>query len=152
MISRERTAWLMSVILVVAYGWYLLRILAMRDGGSLTDVPYQEAAVVALIIVVVQAALSHAVVAATVPADRAKRGLEKAIVRRAAHFRGTIVGGGAAVAMTLAMVDADPFWIANTLLAALVLGELASLGLQIVQSRTNQAEVALDRAPWTAGI
>lgn len=152
MTARERTAWLMSVILAAAYGWYLLSILAMRNGGSLTDVPYQQAAVLALVVVVVQAALSHAVVAATVPADSVKRDLEKAIVRRAGHLRGVIIGGGAAVAMTLAMVDADPFWVANLLLAALVSGELVSFGLQIVQYRTSHAEVAVDRAPWTEQV
>ena len=152
MTPRERTAWLMSAILVVAYGWYLITILAMRDGGSLTEVPYQQAAVVALFIVVALAAVSHAVVAATVPADRVKRDLEKAIVRRAGHLRGVIIGGGAAVAMTLAMVDTDPFWVANILLAGLVSGELVSFGLQIVQYRTSHAEVAVDRAPWTEQV
>lgn len=145
MTPRERTAWLMSAILVVAYGWYLITILTMRDGASLTEAPYQQAAVVALIIVVAQAALSHAVVAATVPADRVKRDLEKAIVRRAGHIRGIIIGGGAAAAMTLAMANADRFWIANGLLAALVLGELASFGLQIVEYRINHAEIAVGR-------
>lgn len=138
MTSRERTAWLMAVILAAAYGWYMLRILAMRDGGSLTDVPYQQAAIVALIIVVVQAALSHAVVAATMPAERVKRGLEKVIARRAGHIRGVVIGVGAVLAMVLAMVDADPFWIANVLLAALVTGELALFGVQILQYRAKE--------------
>lgn len=144
MASRERTAWLMAVVLAVAYGWYLLRILVMSDGGSLTEVPYQRSAIVALIIVVVQAALFHAVVVATMPAQRVKRDLEKVIAHRAGNIRGVIIGGGAVLAMILAMVDAHPFWIANLLLGALVSGELASFVVQVVQYRTTEGP-AVDR-------
>lgn len=67
----------MAAILTVAHGWYVLSVLGMKGVGSLAEVSYQRAAIVAVVMVVVQAAVSHAVVGATMPPERASTDIKR---------------------------------------------------------------------------
>lgn len=130
---REKSAWLMMGTLVVAYGWYLMTVIGQSDGGSVADIDYQRTAVVAAIAVVVLAAVSHAVLVAMGQAGSKKDHSGESAVKRYARSNGGIVVSAAAVlGMALAMVEADYFWIANVILAGLVVAELASAGSEIL--------------------
>lgn len=130
---REKSAWMMVVTLVVAYGWYLTTVIGQFGGGSVAGIDYQRTAVVAAIAVVVLAAVSHIVLAATGRAGSKQSHSGAAAIKRYARSTGGVVISAAAVlGMALAMVEADYFWIANVILAGLVVAELTSAGSEIL--------------------
>lgn len=130
---REKSAWMMVVTLVVAYGWYLTTVIGQFGGGSVAGIDYQRTAVVAAIAVVVLAAMSHIVLAAGGQARSKQSHSGAAAIKRYARSTGGVVISAAAVlGMALAMVEADYFWIANVILAGLVVAELTSAGSEIL--------------------
>ena len=130
---RERSAWMMVATLVVAYGWYLTSVLGRLGGGSVGDVDYQRTAVVAVMAVVVLAAVSHVVLAATDRAESKDGHSGAGAVKRYARSAGGVVVSAAAVlGMALAMVEADYFWIANVIMAGLVVAELTAASSEIL--------------------
>lgn len=130
---REKSAWLLAGTVVVAYGWYLANVMSQLDGGSVADVSYQRTAVVATIGLVVLVAVSHIVLAAVAPkGSRQTRGGAAAIRRYARSTGGVVVTAAAVLGMALAMVEADYFWIANVILAGLVVAELSAAGSEIL--------------------
>lgn len=129
----EKSSWAMVGTLVIVYGWYLASVIGQVDGGSVADVAYQGTAVVAAMAVVVLAAVSHVVLAATGSSGpRSNRTGASAIKRYARSTGGVVVAAAAVLGMALAMVEADYFWIANVILAGLVMAELTSAGSEIL--------------------
>lgn len=130
---REKSAWIMSATLVVAYGWYLATLVGEIAGGAIEAIDYQATAVIAAGAVVVVAAVTHIVLAATGHAGSSEsRSGATAIKRYARSVGGVVVSAAAVLAMTLAMLEAKYFWIANVLLAGLVVAELMTAGSEIL--------------------
>ena len=130
MTFAEKSAWAMVAIVAVGYGWYLATIAGQLEGGSVASVRYQGTAVVAAIAVVILASISHILLAATGRTDSKRAGTD-AIKRYARSFGGLVVTAAAVLGMTLAMIEAESFWVANVLLAGLVIAELATAGSEI---------------------
>lgn len=129
---REKSAWVMVASLVGCYGWYLTTLLAQLSEGSVAAIAYQRTAVMAAIAVIVLAAVSNGLLAATArPEQRHDRLGTTAIKRYARSAGGTVVTVAAVLGMTLAMAEVDDFWVANVILAGLVVAELASAGSEI---------------------
>ncbi|MGD2042144.1 MAG: hypothetical protein PVJ28_00725 [Acidimicrobiia bacterium] len=138
---RERSAWMMVGTLVIAYGWYLTTVIGQLDGDTIAGIEYQRTAVVAAIAVVVLAALSHIVLGATGQTRSKESHSGTAAIKRYARSTGGVVVSAAAVlGMALAMVEADHFWIANVILAGLVVAELAAAGSEILIYRRGAHE------------
>lgn len=134
---REKSAWLMVGTLVIAYGSYLTSVIPQLHGGPVADIAYQSSAVLAMVFVVVLAAVSHIVLAVAV-AVAGQAGSSHghtgaaAIKRYARSTGGVVVTAAAVLGLALAIVEADYFWIANVILAGLVVAELASAGSEIL--------------------
>lgn len=136
---RETSAWMMVGTLLLAYGWYLLTVVRQLDGVAVADVEYQRTAVVAAIAVVILAAVSHIVLAATGRAGPKDGHTGVAAIRRYARSTGGVVIAAAAVLATvLAMVEADHFWIANVVIAGLVGAEVVAAGSEIAAYRREE--------------
>lgn len=131
MTFREKSAWALASIVVVAFGWYLTTVVAQFDGSSVASISYQRSALIAAIATVVLVAGSHIVLAATANSTHHDDG-SAAIRRYARSTGGVVVTAAAVLGMALAMAEADYFWIANVILAGLVASELASAGSEIV--------------------
>jgi hypothetical protein len=133
---REKSAWVMAGTLIVAYGWYLTQVLGQLGGGAVTNIDYQGVALVAGIAVVALAAALHIILAATGSTRSADRTTGVAAIKRYARSAGAaVIAGAAVVAMVLSMIEADHFWIANVILAGLVLAELTASGSEILVYR-----------------
>lgn len=125
-------------ILLTTYAWYLASVLGRAAGGSLASVRYQDSAVVAAVGVVALAAFAHVMFAAlgrgrTTGTDVTARSVK----RYARSTGGVVITASAVLAMALAMLEVEPFWIANLLLAGLVLAELASAASEILVYRRS---------------
>ena len=129
---REKSAWLLVGIVVVAYGWYVTSVMAQIDDVAVADVAYQRSAVAATMVVVVLVAVSHVALAAIGPADQRHPDSTAAIRRYARSTGGIVITAAAVLGMALAMAEADYFWIANVILAGLVVAELSAAGFEIV--------------------
>lgn len=122
--------------LVVVYGWYLTSVIDQLDGSPVADVGYETTAVMASIAVVVLSAVSHIVLAVTGSAgSRSNQTGATAIKRYARSHGAAVVAAASVLGMVLAMVEADHFWIANVILAGLVIAEVTSAGSEILLYR-----------------
>lgn len=135
MTFREKSAWLVAGTVTIAYVWYLATVIAQVDGGSVADIDYQPNAVVAAIAVVVLVAVSHIVVASGNTQSRRDHTGTTAIKRYARSTGGVVITAAAVLGMALAMVEADYFWIANVILAGLVVSELTAASSEILVYR-----------------
>lgn len=133
---REKSAWMVVGVVVIGYGWYLTSVVAQLDGGPVTDIGYQGNAVIAAIAVVVLLATSHIALAAVGKTEsRLDRDGAGAIKRYARSVGGVVVTVAAVLGMALAMVEVEYFWIANVILAGLVVAEITSAGSEILVYR-----------------
>ncbi|MGB8360876.1 MAG: hypothetical protein WCE80_05705 [Acidimicrobiia bacterium] len=129
---REKSAWATAGALIIGYGWYVATVVVRFDGGPVAGVGYQGIAVTAAVAVVVLIAVAHVVLASgSKPEPRQHR---DGIVT-GGRIRGVILASAAVLAMALAMVEAEYFWIANVALAGLVSSELAAAGTEIKSFR-----------------
>jgi len=132
---QEKSAWIMGAVLAVVYGWYFVSI-AGEITGDVAEISYQGMMLAAVVAVVVLAAAAHAVVAIAGPKDADHSDdRDKEITRYGENIGRFALVTGALVALALAMVEADHFWIANAILAGLVLAELTSVGTRIILYR-----------------
>ncbi|MDJ0663157.1 MAG: hypothetical protein QNJ75_01270 [Acidimicrobiia bacterium] len=135
MTFQEKSAWIMGAVLAVVYGWYFVSI-AGEISGDVAEISYQGMMLATVVAVVVLAAAAHVLVAIAGPkdADRSDE-RDKEITRHGEYIGQFALAAGALVALALAMTEADHFWIANVILAGLVLAELTSVGTRIVLYR-----------------
>jgi len=123
---KARTTAVMLVAMAVVYGWYFFHVLSAAANTPVADIDYQALLLVMGVILVVFMAAGVTVVAVV---DRRESDQEderdKLIEMRGDQVYGYVLAMGALAAMGLAMIEAELFWIAHLLLAALVLGELA---------------------------
>jgi hypothetical protein len=118
---------------VIPYGWYLANVVGQLDDGSVAGIDYQRTAVVAAIAVVVLTAMFHIVIAASGRASsKDSQSGAAAIKRYARSTGGVIVTASSVLGMALAMIEADYFWIANVILAGLVVAEVTTAGSEIL--------------------
>lgn len=126
----------MGASLIVAYISYLVAVVNHLDGGAITEVRYQWAAVVAAGVVVVLAAITHMAIAAVDPQDKPRRDAASNAIRRYSRSTGaTVLSAAAVLGMALAMAEAAHFWIANVILAGLVVAEVVAAGSEILTYR-----------------
>lgn len=126
MAFKEKSTLAMTGILVLVFGCYFAIVVgevARSPGRDIAWVGLMIPVVVALIIL---AAVAHAVIAICAPSQAGREDeRDRSFERRAAQVGGYFLATGIVGGLALAMVDAPTFWIAQALLAALVLGEVA---------------------------
>lgn len=124
---QEKSTWVMLSVLAAVYGWYFISILGeLNSGVAVAALPYKGAMLTTVLAVVILA------VAGTIGVTIASRGddssdeRDRDINRYGEYVGGYVLATGALAALALAMIEVEHFWIANTLLLALVLSELVS--------------------------
>lgn len=129
----EKSAWAMVATLAAAYGWYLSTVFSQMRDDSVEAVAYQRTAIIAVIAVVVLAAITHILFAATdSEGSRTSDTVAVAIRRYTRSVGGVVVTAAAVLAMALSMTEAHHFWISNVVMVGLVLAELTSSGMEIL--------------------
>jgi hypothetical protein len=117
----------MIAILTVVSGWYATVVARAADGAAVGDIAYHGHLIVAVVVLVIAAAVAHAIIATTGHdkiRDADTPDLRLRLRRR--RVGGAVLAAGSVTGVGLAMVDAPTFWIAHALLAGLVLAEIAA--------------------------
>ena len=122
---KAKTTAVMLVTLTIVYGWYFIQLLPQIAETPVAVIGYQGAmfaTVVLFVILFVVGMIVLAVVDRRQADDEDER--DQLIERRGDQVGGYVLAVAVLVGMGLAMVEGAYFWIANALLAGLVLSEL----------------------------
>lgn len=130
MTFQEKSTALMTAIMAVVYGWYFFLVMSQLNGNGVEGFPYQGyqgPMLVTVIALVVLAVVGH-IFLAVLPSYEGDGADERdrVINMRGEYFGGYVLASGAVFVLFLAMVEVAYFWIANTMLAALVLSEIVT--------------------------
>jgi hypothetical protein len=133
---QEKSNLAMTVIFVVVYSSYFVRVVApaFESGPSMDGVaPYLFSAVLFLVF---GGIVAHILIAMAAPneADTADE-RDKLIEMRADARSSYVLGSGALLALGLALMEQDLFWIIHAILAGLVLSEIAKGVLRAIDYR-----------------
>ena len=132
----EKGTWVYLVVSVVVYAAYVAVILSRADGGALAEVAY----VAPLLWSIGAAIAAGIVVRIVVELVRPSESYRSDERDRELARRGTVAGqwgvvAGALGALALALVEADSFWIANTIYLGFVLMAVTASVVTLVAYR-----------------
>lgn len=131
----KSTAIALVAYVSVAIGYVILVTQRAAD-TPIEDVAYQGLVLGLVVVFVIIAIVGNAWVAARNPADAdAIDERDRLIELKGERIGGWVLAAGALGALALAMTDQTTFWIAQAILAGLVLGEIASSTSQLVLYR-----------------
>lgn len=123
---KEKSALGMTAILVLVFGWYFAIVVGEVARLPVRDVAWAGLMIPVVVGLVILAAVAHAAIAISAPSQAGVEDeRDRLLERRGAHVGGYVLAAGTVGGLGLAVVDAPTFWIAQALLAALVLGEVA---------------------------
>lgn len=126
MTFKAKTTVIMLVTLTIVYGWYFIQVLPEVTDTPVAEIGYQGVMLATVLLFVILFVVGMIVLAA---ADRRQADDEderdQLIERRGDQVGGYVLAVAVLAGMGLAMVESGYFWIANVLLAGLVLSELA---------------------------
>lgn len=134
---QEKSAWVMLALVALVYGGYFTVVLGdIASLDSVRDIAYRGMMLGTVIVLVVLATISHIVIAISNSsgADESDE-RDREINRFGEYVGGYVLGVGAVVALGLAMFEVEHFWIANAILAGLVLSEIVSGLTKIISYR-----------------
>lgn len=133
---HEKSAWAMFAIMLAVYGWYFVVLFDRLDDQELREVAYRGMLLTTVLALVFVAIASHVVLAVINPKETERADVrDREINRFGEYVGGYVLGAAAAVALFMAVLETDHFWIANMILAGMVLSELVSLGTRLVLYR-----------------
>lgn len=128
MTFQEKSILTMTTILLVVFGWYFTLILGPIASAPDRDEAYTGLLLAVVVLLVVLAVVSHVVLALALGSQAGAQDDERGrlIGLRGEAVSGYILATGVCVGLWLTIVRAEPFWIAQVLLGALVLAEIAA--------------------------
>lgn len=131
----DKSAIAMTATLTVVYGGYAVLLARRLSDAPATEVAWVGLLVAAVVALVALAAVTHAVIAVTTPADvdDERDPPDRSLSQRVGQ---AILAAGTVAGLGLAIAGASSFWIAQTLLGGLVLGEIASGVTGLLASRS----------------
>ncbi|MFI9595570.1 hypothetical protein [Nonomuraea sp. NPDC052265] len=133
---EEKGAWVYLVATVGTYAAYVIVILGRAGGGPLSAVPYVAPMSWAIGISVGLSIAGRIVVEIVKPSESHQSDVrDREINRSAQHVGGVVLGVSMMVPLGLTMAEADHFWIANAIYAALVLSALVATPLRLIAYR-----------------
>ena len=133
---EEKSTWIYAVIAVAAPAIYFASVLGQLSHTAATDIAYQIPLVVAIVAAIILTIVAHIVMAIAAPEDAGKRDeRDKDINRYGEYLGGIVLSVAAVVPLVLAMLEADQFWIANTIYLALILSAVSGSIGKIVAYR-----------------
>lgn len=122
---EEKSNLLMLAAVIVVYGWYTAAIVSTASDTPIAEIVYQPLMIIVVVPLVVIAIIGHAVIAALSPSEAGKHDERDRVINvRAERIGGYVVGSAAFTALVVTMMELDNFWIAQVLLAGLVLSEI----------------------------
>jgi hypothetical protein len=117
----------MLTVVAAVYGWYFIAIFGeVNSGAAVTSIPYQGAMLWTVLAVIVLAIAGTVIVTIASRGDAGSDERDREINRFGEYIGGYVLSVGALAALALAMMEAEHFWIANTILLTLVVSELVS--------------------------
>lgn len=129
---QEKSTWVMFAIVLMVYGWYFAVVSNRISDQNVAEIAYRGVMVATVLALVVLAILSHIVIAVANPKDAETADVrDREINRFGEYVGGYVLGVGAFFALAMAILEIEHFWIANVILAGLVLSELVSLGTKL---------------------
>ena len=157
MAFEERRTWIEAVVTVLVPGWYFATIVPQAATKPVGTIEYQWLLGVSVIVLVatiiggiiatnIAALVANEVAGARGDADHLETSAAMAALDRSderdagigrlgGRIGGIVLGIAVLVPLGLAMAEREPFWIANSLYAALVLSSLASSATKLVAYR-----------------
>jgi hypothetical protein len=132
----EKRAWSYLLGVAVAYAGYLAVLLARMRGVAVDAVAYRALMLGSIGVSVGVSVLGSIAAAVSAPSEADTRDERDASIYRYGDMVGFVTLSIAALgALALAMVRADPFWIANALYLAFVVAALVSTGVKLFAYR-----------------
>ena len=136
MTFQEKSALTMTALLTLVFGWYFALVLGVVAGSPEREIAYTALMIVAAVIVAILATVSHVILALLFRSDaNAYDERDRHVDLRSERIGGYVLAVGVFAGIGLAMVRADRFWIAQALIAALVLAEITSGVIKVVLYR-----------------
>lgn len=136
MAAEEKRAWIMLVATVVSYAAYLCAVAGAPRGVTLAHAPYVAALLWSVgLSVAVSVAANVAVAVLSREETGTKDQRDREIHRHGEYVGLSFVVIGAVGALVLAMLEAAPFWIANTIYLAFVLSSVLGSATKLVSYR-----------------
>lgn len=133
---EEKRAWIYAVVAFVVPVVYFVAILTQVPGRDVAQIAYVLPMLVAVVAAIVLNIVAHIVATMLAPRDVAPKDERERQIDRLGEYVGFYVMSVAAlVPLVLAMVEAEHFWIANTLYLAFVLAAFTSSIVKIVAYR-----------------
>ncbi|MFF1574211.1 hypothetical protein ACFVWR_15825 [Leifsonia sp. NPDC058292] len=138
---QEKNAWAFLVIAVVAYAVYVAVVLSRAAGAPLVEVDYAPALLWTVGGAIVAGILAGIIVSigSPKPAERTDR-RDKQIAWFGERVGQSFLVIGGVVALLLALVEADYFWIANVVYLAFVLSAVVGSVAKLVAYRVGMPE------------
>lgn len=139
MAFREKSAWIMSVALLLGSGFYFLPVVSGWTGSGELASPLVPQLVTYAVCLVVIAIVGHIVIAALAPkdADAPVDEREKLIFDRAGHYSSYVLGVGVLLSLGLYLQSGNGDLLFFAVFASLIASQLAEYLLQIVYYRTS---------------
>jgi cell division protein FtsW (lipid II flippase) len=135
MASEEKRAWIMLVVSACAYAIYLLIVLGGRGEAPLTEVAYAATMLWTIAGAIVASIVLHIMVSIADGSGGKKDQRDREIHRFGEHIGQSFVVLGGVVALVMALLELDHFWIANAIYLAFVLSALLSSTAKIFAYR-----------------
>ena len=126
MAFRERSAWIMSGILILVGGYYLKLVIGDGMAPIAAFVPFVLFTIALSIVAQIGLAIASPREAVS-PLDER----ERLVVVKAAHFASYALATGVVVALGQFLMSQDGMKLFHAVLTALILGQLAEYGAQI---------------------
>lgn len=125
MTLEQKRAWISGIATVVAYGIYVVVVLARAGGGPLIDAPYAAPLLWTVGGAIVLSIVGHIGAGFLTPAEDSVTDVrDRDIARLGERVGGAFVVIGGVAALLLAMAQAPHFWIANAVYLAFVLSAI----------------------------
>ncbi len=136
MAFQEKSTAATLMALIAAYLVYWLALSAAADSVPLTDVPFVGPLIVMTAILVLVIVGAHVLIAIASPRTAGGEDeRDRLIGLRGSEVGGFVLGFAVFGAIALVIFDVDSFWVANSLLAGLVLAEAAEAITKLVLYR-----------------
>jgi hypothetical protein len=136
----ERASWIQLLTAIGTYIAYAAIVLARADGGPLPEVAYTGVLIWMIgisVVMTIVLTIIGAIVSVIVTGDTEQKSdvRDRQINRAGEYFGHFALVAGALGAMVLAMVEAEPFWIANAIYAGFTVSAIVSSSAKAVLYR-----------------
>ncbi|HEX5334098.1 MAG TPA: hypothetical protein VFW79_15800 [Cellulomonas sp.] len=133
---EERGAWVYLVAVVATFAGYVAVVLGRAGGGALADADYVAPLLWSLGISIAVTIVGRTVVEIVRPGDGTTADVrDKEIARSGDYVTGMVVGFGVLLPLALALIEADYFWIANSIYAVSALAAVVGTAVKLVMYR-----------------